>query len=140
MSRLHKTIDVEGPEGEPISVTVHELTVKQIIDMLNSGDLGTGKSLDDARKFLVTNMNKGTSLTLEQAQDMAPSELKKVYTAFKEVNSVFFEVAREAGLLNLLSELKKAVAEDFSKLLVGSLKQVMARQSSATGTVSSSTP
>jgi hypothetical protein len=139
MSRLHKTIDVEGPEGELISVTVHELTVRQIIDLLSSGDLGTGKSLDDARKFLSINMSKGTTLTLEQAQGMAPSELKKVYVAFKEANSVFFEVAREAGLLNLLSELKKAAAEDFSNLLVGSLRQVMERQPSTTVTASLST-
>lgn len=141
MSRLHKTLDVEGPGGDTISVTVHELTVGQIIDLMNEDAVGDKtKSAGDFGKFIEKNAPKFTTLTFEQMKDMAPSELKKVYLAFKEVNDTFFEVAREAGLLGLLNELKKAVVEDFSKLLVGSLKRVTGSLSSATDTPSSLTP
>jgi len=141
MSRLHKVIDVEGPGGQVVSVTVHELTVRQIIDLINEeqSDPSDQKSLGDFGKFVSRNLGKATTLSLEQAKDMAPSELKKVYVAFKEVNETFFEVAREAGLLNLLNELKKALVEDFSKLLVGSLKRVTATPSLTMGTPSSLT-
>lgn len=142
MSRLHKTLEVEGPGGETLSVTVHELTVGQIIDLMNEDAVGgdKAKSTGDFSKFIERNAPKFTTLTFEQMKGMAPSELKKVYVAFKEVNDTFFEVAREAGLLGLLNELKKAVVEDFSKLLVGSLKRVTGSLSSATDTPSSLTP
>lgn len=137
MSRLHKVIDVSGPGDETISVTVHELTVGQILDMLNEDASDSKKVSGDIFKILEHNLIKCTSLSVEQAKEMAPSELKKVYNAFKEVNETFFEVAREAGLLGLLNELKKAIVEDFSKRLVGSLKLVTEASSSDTDTPSS---
>lgn len=138
MSRLHKTLNVEGSDGEMISVTVHELTVGQIIDLMNEEmSVDKAKSSIDFRKFIENNIQKFTTLSFENMKGMAPSELKKVYLAFKEVNETFFEVAREAGLLGLLNELKIAMVEDFSRLLVGSLRQATVRLSSTMDTPSS---
>jgi hypothetical protein len=118
---MHKTVDIA--EGK--SVTVHELTVNQIINLLNddalAGDteLGMGSIQDFAKRHLPN----ATDLKVEDMMDMAPSELKVVYDAFAEVNSVFFDTARAVGLETLLSELKSAITEDFSKVLAASLKQ-----------------
>ena len=138
MPRLSKVLTVEGPGGTDLSVTVYELTVEQIISMMNDEAVsGEDRSTNSLMGMLTRNVSKCTSLTIEQAKKMAPSELKRIYEAFKEVNTVFFEVAREAGLLGLLDELKRALVEDFSKQLVGSLKQVMAKVSLAMDTPSS---
>lgn len=140
MGRLHKVLNVEGPDGEPLAVTVHELTVKQIISIATDGTAEVDRSTSGLLQFMEQNLPKCTTLTVEQAQGMAPSELKKVYEAFKEVNAVFFELAREVGLLNLLTELKAALVVDFSNLLVGSLKRATAPLSLTTDTASSLTP
>jgi hypothetical protein len=85
-------------------------------------------------------MEKFTSLTMAQAETMSPSELKSIFDAFKEVNATFFEVAQEAGLLNLLSQLKMAVVEDFSSLFVNSLKLDMVKRRLTMDTPSSLMP
>lgn len=136
MSRLHKILEVDGPDGQPLSVTVHELTVQQIIDLMNDDRLGV-RQLANFKSFLEGNIGKFTTMTMEQALRMAPSDLKRVYEAFREVNAVFFEVAREAGLTGLLLELKRAIIEDFSKLLVASLNQGMGMVSSTLATPTS---
>ena len=124
MARMHKTIDIEMDGGDKKSVTVHELTVKQIIEVI--GDDGLAESVDgsdaakdlDAMKALVDkHLPKATDLKIDEMQDMAPSDLKRVYKAFSEVNAVFFDVARAAGLETLLAELKAAMQKDFGRLL-----------------------
>ena len=123
MARMHKTVEI----GDNKSVTVHELKVGQIINLLGDealskdGELGMGSIQTFAKRHLVN----ATDLSLDDAIDMAPSELKVVYDAFAEVNSVFFDIARSVGLEKLLAELKTAIVEDFSKLLAGSLSEDM---------------
>jgi hypothetical protein len=132
--RNKKIVEIKQDDDKAaLSITVYELTVQQIIDLINDSAV-EGKSLLEFRKFLSRHMDKFTSLTIEQAATMAPSELKNIYDSFKEVNSTFFEVAQQAGLINLLSELKVAIVEDFSGLLVASLKLDMAKKSLATDT------
>lgn len=123
MARMHKTVEI----GDNKSVTVHELKVGQIINLLGDealskdGELGMASIQTFAKRHLVN----ATDLSLDDAIDMAPSELKVVYDAFAEVNSVFFDIARSVGLEKLLAELKTAIVEDFSKLLAGSLSEGM---------------
>ena len=118
MARMHKTVEFDGK-----SVTVHELTVNQIINLLNDDALSTEGELgmESIRKFAARHLPNVTDLKIDDMLSMAPSELKVVYDAFAEVNSVFFDTARAVGLEKLLSELKSAIVADFSKLLAGSL-------------------
>ena len=122
MARMHKTVELEGGK----SVTVHELTVKQIMSIINDDALGEQKdmSVKSMQSFAERHLGEATDLKVEDMIEMAPSELKTVYDAFAEVNETFFATARAVGLDKMLSELKQAIAEDFSKLLVDSLKQV----------------
>lgn len=123
MARMHKVVEVK--DGK--SITVHELTVKQIISLLNDDALGDKKDLGigSMQAFLKRHLSNATDLETEDMLSMAPSELKLVYDAFAEVNAVFFDTARSVGLETLLTELKNAMVEDFSKLLAGSLKMDM---------------
>lgn len=120
MARMHKTIEIEGK-----SVTVHELTARQIIGLLNDDALGDRGELSATNilAFAQRHLSHATDLKTDEMLEMAPSELRLIYDAFAEVNAVFFDTARAVGLETLLSELKSALVEDFSKLLVGSLSQ-----------------
>jgi hypothetical protein len=138
--RNKKVVEIKQDEDKAaLSITVYELTVKQIIALINDDSL-TGNSLENFRLFLESHMEKFTSLTMAQAETMSPSELKSIFDAFKEVNATFFEVAQEAGLLNLLSQLKMAVVEDFSSLFVNSLKLDMVKRRLTMDTPSSLMP
>lgn len=121
MARMHKTVDIK--DGK--SVTVHELTADQIIGLLSDDALGDKGELSVAniKIFGDRHLANATDLKVEDMLSMAPSELKVVYDAFAEVNATFFAIARSVGLEKLLTELKTALVEDFSKLLAGSLNQ-----------------
>lgn len=102
---------------------VRELTVRQIMDILQDESLtGQGSTLAEVKDGIDRHLNKATDLSVERMMYMAPSEIKQVYDKFKEVNSVFFEVARSVGLEGLLTELKKQISEDFGKFVAASLK------------------
>lgn len=122
--RKTETLSIEGRD-EP--VVVYELTIKQIIKLIQ-GDLLADLSLDSFKAQLSDNvLPKCTNLKLDEMMEMAPSELNLIWEKFKEVNSTFFDLARKAGLQEVLestiNNLKEAMLGDFSKLLVDSSKQ-----------------
>jgi len=92
--RNTKTIDIfKGDEKRQI--IVKELTVKEIRNFWqNHTDtiLGQGmESFDGMKPFFEVCVS---GISWEELEDTTPSELKKLYTAFKDVNAVFFEVAK----------------------------------------------
>ena len=123
MARMHSTVELD----DGFSVTVHELTVKQIIEILNDKALGESGELEmkSIQGFVSRHLEKATDLKFDKIVEMAPSELKLVYDKFAEVNATFFATARAVGLDQLLTELKNALVEDFGKLLAGSLNRDM---------------
>lgn len=120
MARLTSSITIDDRRYE-----VRELTVKQILEILQDESLtGQGSTIAEIKQGLEDHLDKATDLTLDQMQDMAPSEIKQVYDKFKEVNATFFEVARSVGLEKLVSELIEQISEDFGKFVADSLNQV----------------
>ena len=113
--RKRKTIKIDEKE-----ITVLELRVKDVLEIYE--EIEAKKGLEDiqsqARQFLP----KAISLDIQDLKEMAPSELKELYEAFKEVNAVFFEAAQTLGLGSLLSEAKKSIVKDFGNLCADSLK------------------
>jgi len=114
--RNTKTLKFEGREE---SVTVYELTVKQIIDLVQGDLFG-----DTALENLKTTLDKEflpmcTNLRYDDLIIFPPSKLEEIYLAFKEVNATFFVVAQKLGLTKAMEEaweeIKKAMLEDFSK-------------------------
>jgi len=130
MARKTKTLKIEGLKED---VVIQELTVRQIVDLVDNDNLF---AMTKGDKGLVGNLKEAidshflelcTNIKTKDFLDMAPSDVKEIWDAFKEVNSVFFDMARQAGLMEVVNKIKDDVVatikEDFSKLPVGLLKQ-----------------
>jgi len=120
MARKTKTFEIEGYEK---SFTVYELTVKQIMDLMQQDIQDT--TLTGLTAQFESFLPLASDIKLPQLYDMTPSDIKIIWERFKEVNDTFFVVSQQAGLGDLLGALKKAIVEDFGKLLVSSSKQDM---------------
>ena len=120
---IHKTDTVEiGPK----TITVKELTVRDIINLVNDkallGPSSKGKDgtfeLEALREQAEEYLPKFiTGANMDDLLDMRPSELRQIYDKFMEVNNTFFAVARSVGLDQIVGQLKQAVQADFLKLL-----------------------
>ena len=118
MARKIKVIKVDDLE-----ITVRELRIKDIIELVEAADQKKNAGpLETLKEYLP----RLTDLEPEKAIGMAPSELKEVFDAAKEVNAVFFDAARAMGAGKVLAELKASLERDFSAIVAGSLKQVTA--------------
>jgi len=103
-------------------ITVKELTVREILEIAELKNTGGERDLTLAvfKEEFGNYLPKAIEgVNLDEMLEMAPSELKAIYDKFKEVNTVFFDIAREAGLGVLLEQLRTAIQRDFLKLLAG---------------------
>lgn len=118
--RKAKTFKIEGYDD---SFEVKELTVKEIISLIQEDVLGDASV--EALKTLFSDrlLPLCTNVTLKDLMEMAPSEIVTIWDHFCEVNSAFFDVARKTGLQSAAEDFKKAITADFTKLLVNSSKQ-----------------
>ena len=117
--RKHKTLKIDDRE-----ITVKELRVRDIMEAFSGSD-----NAADFMGKLETLLPRFTDgITPADLQEMAPSEIKSIYDAFKEVNAVFFALAQEMGLAGAFAEIKEAIKREFSGALAGSLSRVMPGQ------------
>lgn len=116
--RKHKITKIDDKE-----ITVRELRVRDLIELLD----GTGVDPKSANilEALRTFLPKCSDLTVDDLIGMAPSEIKQVYDAFKEVNEVFFETARGLGLGNVITDLKNLIRKEFSAAFADSFSRAM---------------
>jgi len=112
--RKHKSIKIDDKE-----ITVKELRVKDIVEVFSSGD----NAADLMSKLTILLPRFTDGITPEDLQEMAPSEIKSIYDAFREVNDVFFELALEMGLAGAVEEIKQSIKREFSGALAGSLSR-----------------
>ena len=123
--RKRKTIKIDTRE-----ITVKELTVREILEILDEAGVQETKSedkskdgLQDLKGLVEKHLAKATDATLEEFKNMAPSEIKEVFEAFREVNAVFFAAARQAGLGTFMGRIKAALIKDLSEICAVSLGQ-----------------
>ena len=90
--RQSKTVTLTLDDNTELPVTCYELRVKDIVALGSISDNESSETelLESIQQLLP----KATSLTLEQAQELAPSDLKRVYECFQAVNDVFFSIAK----------------------------------------------
>lgn len=128
MARKTTTFPIEGREEH---VELRELKVREIINLLQSDN--QGQSLGDFEQLISDFLPKCSNLKIDDFYDMAPSEIELIWSKFREVNSVFLKVSQQMGIEQLLGDFKvvvlQAITEDFSKLLVDSLKKDMSEPS-----------
>ncbi len=92
-------------------ITIYELRVKDIRQLMESGD--EINALSDIDSLLPM----ATDLKLEDFEELAPSEIKELWKKFKEVNADFFDLARKMGLEKLLkSFIDENLTEAFADL------------------------
>jgi hypothetical protein len=120
MARKTKSFKIEGYDKQ---FKVKELTVREIISLIQDEALDGELSLDDFKEYFSEQLPKFSNIeSLESLMDMAPSEIKQIWDKFSEVNAVFFDVARKAGLDNMLGKLRQAILADFLNWLAPSSK------------------
>jgi Tfp pilus assembly PilM family ATPase len=120
--RKHKTIKIDDKE-----ITVKELIVRDVLELFKIED-GTPfiKIVD---RFLP----RTTTLTRDELRDMAPSEIKAVVEAWKEVNQDFFGMADLIGMGDVVTELVQAVKKDFVRLFFQQLSSGTATSGTTDG-------
>lgn len=109
--RLRKTIKLDDRE-----ITVYELRAKDLRKLMieRTNQLVEGA---DILTLLQEDLSLACDLPTREFEELAPSEIKTIWDAFKEVNAVFLNALRDAGLLELL---RKATFADLSAALPGS--------------------
>lgn len=115
--RKKKTIKIDNKE-----ITVKELLVKEIRlvwDSIWEAGLSV-EALQAQIKELLPVI--APELSIKDIDEMAPSELRTLWEAFKEVNADFFGIVRAVGGETALAELKKAFLKDLSGQFATSLK------------------
>lgn len=108
--RKTKTIKIDDRE-----ITVRELRVKDIrMVMEKAGDLAAGFA------NLPEILPLASDISVSDLEEMAPSELETVWGAFKEVNSVFFNLAVKSGIPQMM---KDSLLTDLTATYAGLLKE-----------------
>lgn len=109
--------------------TISELTVEQIIELSTSTKIGddfsmlVGEGMPLAKIFtnfteeLKIILEKSCDFSLEDLKQLAPSEIKQLFEAFKEVNADFLLLLREVGVIPALVKIKEQMATNFLKAL-----------------------
>lgn len=114
--------------------TVSELSVKQIIEVIESNNLTalfsglsnvtkenptsvTQLYLMGIQKEVQAVMGKCCDFTFADLIELAPSEIKEIYLAFREVNTDFFFTLEATGIKAMLQGIKEQALSSFSKEL-----------------------
>ena len=94
--RITKTI----PVGK-FNVTISEITVKQskelLVDIMGIAPQGTPSDNDFLHRHWGLFVE---GITVEDLEDLYPSELSSIYEAFQEVNKVFFALAQSISAIS----------------------------------------
>ena len=107
--RKSKTIKIDDKE-----IVVNELRVKDIRSLMGKAEKFSGA--DDIFSMLPFAVN----LTAQEIEAYAPSELKLIYDAFKEVNTVFFFMVEKSGIAKML---KSSISKNLTDAFAASLAQ-----------------
>lgn len=108
-----------------LRITVRELTVDQIERFVN--EIGPQAGEEDFTMHFVMRvvelLEECTGASLEDVRSMTPSEIQSIYEAFREVNSVFFEIPQKLGIADLWDEIKKNIVNDLFSVLGNQTKK-----------------
>ena len=108
--RLEKTVKIEGIES---SVNIYELRVKdirQIIDIFEEAKLGIWEMIEEI-------LPKCSSLTVDQINDLTPSQIQNLWKEFRVLNGPFFDLLEKMGVAKQVREsILRDLTESFSGL------------------------
>lgn len=104
--RQRKVITIDNREIE-----IKEITVREIRNFLQDMETEPTPGIEGIyvvlTRFMPTCVN---GITIEDLEDMPPSDIEKVYNTFREVNAVFFKAANLfQGENQLIIRLREAI-------------------------------
>ena len=99
-------------------ITVYEMKIREIIELFDGLDEDEGIATQ-----IEAILPRITDARTEDLLDMTPSEAKEIYDAVREINAVFFEVARGMGMEAIGLQIKDAILQDFKQAFASSSKQ-----------------
>lgn len=99
-----KTIPLPVPtDADPQAVrevTLHELRIGTILDLLERAKDGTGTDPLAELSGLLASGQVLSGLSLDDLKRLAPSDLGTLWEAFQEVNAAFLALLRTSGILD----------------------------------------
>ena len=105
-----KTVKIDNKE-----ITVKELRVKDIRTLLEIAERAED---DDFLKQAETLIPLVTDIKLNDIEEMAPSEIKILWGAFREVNADFLSAIERLGIKEaFISSIRKHLTDAFADLL-----------------------
>lgn len=110
--RKEKTVKIDDKE-----IKVKELRVKDIRSIIEEAE-NTENQVELIEKMLP----KAISLSLSDLEELAPSEIKLLWDAFREVNAVFFDVLDRVEVFKVL---KDAIVQDLTGVFADLSSAVM---------------
>ena len=97
-------------------ITIKEMRVRDILNMFQNPDKDFTSMISFINKGNIIVEKCIVGITFEELQDLAPSELKELYEAFKEVNETFFDLLGSLGVMDILGNLKSQFTQDLMKV------------------------
>ena len=118
--------------------TLFELTLQEIIDLTEGSKYFKGKNKEENKETVESaeNATEGIMVFVDDFKRViktscdfdpeilltfTPSQIKKLYSAFKEINSDFLDFLKALGIMEILTEIKDMALGSFSRMLVTSL-------------------
>ena len=135
MARKIKKIEIKLDDNTTKSFIIKELTVQNIIDLSQYNSFFTDDSsenqidkidgeskgfLDDLVSYgsdIEQVMEKTCDFTLQDLKQLAPSDIKKLWLGFREVNHDFLSVLEKVKILEILKKLLEKHIQTFLKVV-----------------------
>jgi hypothetical protein len=133
--REQRTFSIKGHGDKQF--TVKELSVGEIIDLLNPERYASTEWKDWFTFFTENVLPKATSIDSKYVKKMTPSELKIVWEKFKEANTAFFDFSEVLGTTEMLGQLKPALCGAFGSYVADSLSRGMSERRGTDSAISS---
>ena len=103
--RKQKTVNIDDKRIE-----VYELRVKDVRMILNAAD-----DMGDMSVALGKILPRATNIPVDEFEDLAPSEIKQLWAAFREVNEDFLSPLDRAGVGQMiLTSIQETLTEAFA--------------------------
>ncbi|RLC33978.1 hypothetical protein DRH14_03970 [Candidatus Shapirobacteria bacterium] len=118
--REKKEIEISGKK-----VVVSEMTLRQIFAIKEKGQKILERPEIEHSKFLINEIFKDciVGVTTEELIDFAPSELKGLCDAFREVNTVFLEMLVKTGILKTVKNFMKTEFQKVQEVLIKEIEK-----------------
>lgn len=103
--------DNQKAQAEPGASGEETQSQESLLENLVALSTGVSKDMQEI-------MAKSCDFTVADLKPLAPSEIREIWDAFKEVNEDFLGMLKALGLMEVIREVREATLSSFSRMLV----------------------